>query len=119
MPRSSQLLLRIAIAFAFLYPAIAGILHPDNWADFFPQFVRGTLPDSVLLLGWGILEILIALWILSGWKVWLPSFAAAALLCGIVLFNLPLLDIVFRDLSLALAALALAVESYRATESSA
>src|SRR4051812_20387955 len=108
---NSNLLLRIAIAFSFLYPAIDSFLHPDDWIDFFPQFMRGHVPDQTPLIGWGILEILIAFWILSGKKIFIPSVVATVLLCTIVLFNLPLMQVVFRDLSLALVAAVLASES--------
>src|SRR4051812_16103479 len=110
---NSNLLLRIAIAFSFLYPAIDSFLHPDDWIDFFPQFMRGIVPDQTLLLGWGALEIVIALWILSGKKIFIPSAAATVLLCAIVLFNLSLMQVVFRDLSLALVAAVLAWEALK------
>ena len=111
--RNHTLLLRVAIAFAFLYPPIDSIFHPDTWISFFPQFVLGHVPDTTLLLGWGAVEVVIALWILSGKKIFLPSLAAALLLCMIVLFNLSLFEIVFRDLALALVAATLAWWSYK------
>ena len=104
-----NILLRVAIAFAFFYPAADSFLHPDDWIDFFPQFMRGYVPDQTLLIGWGAIEIVIALWILSGKKIFLPSLAATMLLIAIVCFNLPLIQVVFRDLSLALVAATLAV----------
>ena len=111
--KKATLLLRIAIAFAFLYPPYDTLFNPDSWITFFPQFMLGWAPSNELLWGWGIVEVVIALWILSGKKIFIPSLAATILLCLIVIFNLPLMEIVFRDLSLALVAATLAWWSYR------
>lgn len=105
----SNLLLRLAIALAFLYAAISSLLVPAAWIGYFPHFMLGILPDTVLLSIWSLVEVVIALWILSGKNIFLPSIAACVLLLAIVLFNLPLLDILFRDVALALVALYLAL----------
>lgn len=123
LSKGNTLLLRIALAFAFLYPPIDSIFNPNAWIGFFPQFIlqfASTLGVSnVMLLGaWGIVEIIIALWVLSGRHIFLPSLAAAALLCLIVLFNIPLMEIVFRDIALALVALTLACWSFRGSNAS-
>ncbi len=104
-----DMLLRAGVAIAFLYPPINALADPNSWIGYFPQFMRGIVDDTLLLHAFGIVEVALALWILSGWKIWLPSFAAAALLLGIVVFNIPQFQVVFRDLSIALAALALAL----------
>ena len=70
--------------------------------------MRWIIPDTTLLNLFGIYELGIGLWILSGKKIFIPSALAALNLFGIVLFNLSQLDIVFRDVSIALVALALA-----------
>jgi hypothetical protein len=67
----------------------------------------------VLLSVWGVVEIIIALWILSGKHIFIPSLIAGLLLCSIVVFNIPLLDIVFRDVALALVAFTLAWWSWK------
>ncbi len=110
---TNSLLLRVAIAIAFLYPPIDSIFHPQAWLGYFPPFMLGHVSDTVMLVGWGIIEVVIALWILSGKRIFWPSIAATVLLALIVAFNIPLMQIVFRDISLALAAAALALGSYR------
>lgn len=72
----------------------------------------GYAPDSLMLAGWGTLEAIIAVWILSGKKIFLPSVAATVLLCLIVLFNFSSLEVVFRDVAIALTAATLAWWSY-------
>lgn len=107
-----QIILRIGTAFAFLYPPVNALFDPYAWTGYFPPFVKGYVPDEVLLHGFGIVEVVIALWILSGWRVFWPSVAATAMLLGIVAFNLPNFQVLFRDLSIAAIPFALAVISY-------
>ncbi len=73
----------------------------------------GYVPDMVLLHGFGIIEVLIALWILSGWRILWPSIAATAILLGIVIFDYYNFEVLFRDLSIAAAALSLALMANR------
>jgi len=105
--------LRAGVAFAFLYPPIHAIWHPDIWIGYFPPFLFGYVPDEVLLHGFGIVEIIIALWILSGHKIFWPSLIAAAMLTGIVVFHWGSFEVLFRDASIAAAALALALFEWR------
>lgn len=109
MARVGEILLRIGAAFAFLYPPINALMEPDAWIGYFPAFTRGIVPDEVLLHGFGLIEIVIALWILSGWKIFWPALLATVMLLGIVFFNLPQMQIVFRDLSIAAVTLSLAL----------
>ena len=108
----AYLVLRVGVAFAFLYAAIDAFIDPFSWIDFFPHFMRGYVPDLTLLHAFAVVEILIALWILSGKKIFIPATLATLLLVSIVLFNFSELQLLFRDLSIAAAALALAIVSY-------
>ncbi|HEV7121240.1 MAG TPA: DoxX family membrane protein [Candidatus Paceibacterota bacterium] len=102
-------LLRASIAFAFLYPPFDGLTEPDAWIGYFPGFINALPVDAHLLLhGFEIIEVIIALWILSGWKIRIPAILAALMLAAIVVFNGVQFPILFRDVSIALAALALA-----------
>ena len=104
----AHLTLRIGAAFAFLYPAIAAVADPTSWLGYFPQIIRGLpIEPLVLLQSFGIIEVALAVWILSGWKIFIPALLATFILVGIVLFNLTQIDIVFRDISIALMTLAL------------
>lgn len=109
MTRTSSLLLRLSLAFAFLYPAYGLWKHPADWLGYVPEFVRNVgLSEHALLLSLAAFHLALALWLLSGWRVRLPAVLGAAALGAIVYFNLNQLDVLFRDISLALAALALA-----------
>ncbi len=108
----STFLLRLGVAFAFLCPPIDALFSPDSWIGYFPHFMRGFVPDSLLLSAWGLLEILVALWILSGKRVSFPATLATILLVSIVFFNLPQMEVVFRDLAIACMSATLAWWSY-------
>jgi uncharacterized membrane protein YphA (DoxX/SURF4 family) len=103
-------LLRVGVAFALLYPPFAALGDPVSWASYFPPFVR-TLPieTTTLLNLFGVVELVLALWILSGWKIRIPALVTAVLLIAIVAFNWGQFPVLFRDLSIAAMALALAL----------
>ena len=104
----------MALAFAFLYPAYGFWSNPGNWAGYIPAFVQNFgLSQETLLLALAALHIILALWLLSGWRLFFPSLLAALFLASVVYFNWNQLDILFRDISLMLAALALAFSSNR------
>ena len=105
--RAIDLLLRVGVAFAFLFPPLNAILDPYAWVGYFPSFVLGIIPDMALLHLFGVVEIIIGLWILSGKKIFIPSIIATALLILIVLFNLTDFQVLFRDLIIALMSFAL------------
>ena len=112
--RIAYFLLRAGVAFAFLYPPVNALQDPNSWIGYFPPFVLAFgeqfgISQEIALQIFGILEVIIGLWLLSGWRIFLPSLAAAAMLIAIVVFNMPQFQVVFRDLSLAVVALALAL----------
>jgi hypothetical protein len=114
--RTAYLLLRVGVAFAFLYPPLSAIFgDPYTWFGYFPAFLTGYVPDLVLLHAFGAVEAVIALWILSGYKIFVPSLLATLMLAGIVVFNVSQFDVVFRDLSIACMALALALINFKRT----
>jgi len=107
--RTAELLLRLGVAFAFLFPPVNALIDPYSWVGYFPSFVRDLGPEMLLLHVFGIAEVAIGLWILSGKRIFYPSLAAAGILLVIVVTNLGDFQVLFRDIPIALAALALAV----------
>lgn len=112
-----DLSLRLGVAFAFLYPPVSTFFDPLAWIGYFPPFILALpLSPESILNSFGVFEILIALWILFGKNIVIPSALAALSLLSIVLFNIPQMDILFRDLSIAAMAIALAVFNAHARE---
>ncbi len=113
MRKHVELLLKLGLAFAFLYPPVAAYFDPNSWIGFFPDFLRNLFEgnDQLLLHTFGIVEIILALWVLFGKRVFWPSLVMSEMLAGIVVFNWSQMDIVFRDVSILAMALALALLS--------
>lgn len=100
-------LLRTGLAVAFLYAAVSSFLDPPAWIGFFPAAVRQFFPAQALLILFSLYEIGLALWLLSGRFIRQVAMAALVTLVLIILTNITLLDILFRDLSILAAAAAL------------
>ena len=107
--RLADFLLRAGSAFAFLFPAIDGFANPESWIGYFPDFVKGYIPNTTLLTAFGIIEIVIALWILFGKNVFRPAILASAILVAIVAFNTGNIEVLFRDISILAMTASLAV----------
>jgi uncharacterized membrane protein YphA (DoxX/SURF4 family) len=106
------LILRIGLAFVFAYAAYGQLTNPDAWIGFFPSFLMGIFSESVLSYSHALGALVLAIWFLSGWKTFYAASLSAIALAGVVIFNLGAIDIVFRDVGLVLAAVALAILSY-------
>lgn len=107
-----SLLLRVGVAFAFIYPAVAAFFNPIAWVGYFPGFIIDVIPFEIVLLHiFGISEIIIALWILSGKRIFIPSMLVVIYLFFIVAFNWGQMDVIFRDIPIMFMALALALSS--------
>jgi uncharacterized membrane protein YphA (DoxX/SURF4 family) len=102
-----SIILRVSLAFAFIYPAVSAVLDPSSWIGYFPPFLLGYIPDMVLLHSFGAAEVILALWLLWGWKAQIPAAVMALILLAIVVFNTAQFEITFRDLSIMGMAIAL------------
>ena len=111
--RVVEALLRIGVAIAFIYPAVEASFYPNSWVGFFPPWVRD-LPVSIELLLhlFGASEIVIAVWILVGKRIFIPSVLATIYLFFIVLFNWKFMDLLFRDIAILVIPIVLAIQSY-------
>lgn len=107
--KAAILFLRLGLAFVFAYAGIAILLAPENLIGYLPLFIKNTLGarTELFLYLHAAFEIILAAWLL--WGRWLKWAALVAFLgfTAITIFNFSLLDIVFRDVGLALAALSL------------
>ena|SRR3989344_5716041 len=111
--KTISLLLRIGIAFSFIYVAFSAYFNPTNWIGFIPDFATlGLMSKAVFLKIHVFIDLALGLWLLSGRKTLYASVISALFLASIILFNLGSLDILYRDVSILLSAVALAVLSY-------
>lgn len=102
-----KLLLKLGIAFAFIYPALSAFIDPSAWIGYVPMWVESFLPREMFLLIFSPIELVVALGVLF-WDNSIPSIVAGIMLITIVLFNGNEFSVVFRDLSIAVMAFALA-----------
>lgn len=105
-------LLRSGLVIAFLYAAIAQLLYPDMWVAWFPQALGRAVNLPAALFLFSLYELGLAVWLLSDKKTFHAAVLASITLFAIIVFNLPALDLVFRDIAILFAALALAVLHY-------
>lgn len=116
MSNNATFFLKLGIAFAFIYAGVSGLVTPLNWTGYFPESLRSVINSQTLILIWSIAEIALGIWIFSEHMLGLSSAIATVALIVVVLFNIPQMDILFRDISLAFAALALSIEAHNAEE---
>jgi len=102
-----RLFLKISLASVFLYAAVAATLQPNNWIGYIPQFFRNILPGSLLLYGFSFYQLILSIWILTGWKIKFSGTVSALTLLAIIAANSTQLDILFRDFAIFFASLAL------------
>ena len=103
-----SLLLRIGLAIVFGYAGIAAFFDPTSWIGYFPVFIRQMIPAHLLLPIFSTGELVLALWLLSGRAGFFAGLVSAALTLGIIASNAALFDIIFRDVAIFFASIALA-----------
>lgn len=108
----ASLILRLGIAFSFIYAAVFAFVNPTNWIGYIPDFLTFGLDKIIFLKIHSVLDLILGLWLLSGRKVFYSSIVSAVVLFGIVILNFGQMEVVFRDVSILLAAVALAMMSY-------
>jgi len=113
--RTISLLLQVGLAITLVYAAVAGFFEPNNWIGFLPNFLRDLVPvsDKLLLTLVGSAQIIVSIPLVVQKKPFYPAIAAAIFFGAVVVLNFGALDIVFRDIGLFFAAVALAVHSKR------
>ena len=100
-------ILRWGLAFVFFYAAVAALLSPADWVAFLPGTLATASYARLLLSAFSIYELVLAVFLFWGKKVYWSSLLATITLGGIVVTNFQEMSIVFRDIGLALSALAL------------
>ena len=106
------MLLRGGLAFAFLYAATASFLHPTTFARYFPSFVPGTWADDLLPV-FAVYEVVLSVLLLTNRFTYVASLLATATLLAIVVANPDAFEVLFRNVAIACAALALALQDRR------
>ena len=110
---ASLMLLRVGVAFAFLYVAVSMSINPDNWIGYYPDFLLNMVAEKILTTSSAIFHTVIALWILFSRRIFIPSVLASLGLIAIIAFNYTQMNTLFRDVTILTATLALAIEGWQ------
>lgn len=111
-------LLALGLAFVFLYAAMSAMVDPATYRSYLPEFLNEGppwIPDFLLRL-FGLFEVAVALGVLVPRYRLSASLVSAMTLVGIVVLNLDAFEILFRNVAIALAALALAGLTHQGEE---
>lgn len=103
--------LRVGLAYVFLFVAIVSFVNPSTYLFYVPKFVSEIIPANYFLSIYGVFEVILGLWLLSGKKSFYAALVAAALLFLITALNLAELGVLFRNVAIFFSALALAASS--------
>src|SRR3989338_1325789 len=105
--------LRLGLPLGFGYSAVGGYLNPDAFLKYVPDFVQNILPAIFFLPIFGGFEVFLVLWLLSPWLVRYAALVAFAMMIGIVFSNFEYFSVLFRNVAIGFAALALAVLEWK------
>jgi uncharacterized membrane protein YphA (DoxX/SURF4 family) len=106
---SSDVILRLGLAFVFIYAAISGFQHPEAWVGFVPHFVTNFISAKTFLDVFGVFQLILALALVTGKYIRYTAALSFLAITGLLVFNLNSLIVTFRDVGLACMALALFV----------
>ncbi len=107
------LFLRLGLAFSFLYVVVAAYLNPESWVGFIPAFIKDIFSERIILYWHLAFNSLIGIWLLINRKTFYAAVLACLNLATIIIFNFNAMDIVFRDVGLLGAAVALAFLTWK------
>lgn len=99
--------LRVGLAFVFAYASYEICVNPANFLKYTPKFILSIVPENMFLYTFGVAELVLAAWLLTGWKPEYPSIISVMLTVGIIVFNPEYFQILFRNVAIGFGGLAL------------
>lgn len=108
--------LRVGLAFVFAYASYEICVNPANFLKYTPKFILDVVPHNLFLYTFGIGELFLAAWILTGWKAEYASIISVLLMVGIIVFNPEYFQILFRNVAIGFGGLALLMLEAKATQ---
>lgn len=99
----------------FLYASVAMLLDPVQFATYMPSFLPMSWVETICLPCFGIFEAVLAVCLLAGRRLFAVSLLSALTMGAIVVANPDSFDLLFRNVAIACAALALAAQTHGTT----
>lgn len=103
----TSLILRLGLAFVFLYAALFVSINATTGEHYVPNFVRQIIPIQIFLLFFTIYEILLSFWLISGKFIKYSALFAALTIFSITAFNIADFHTLFRNVCIFATAVAL------------
>jgi hypothetical protein len=100
-------ILRWGLAFVFFYAAIASVARPERWVIYVPSFISSIISAQSFLVLFSLYELILAGFLFSGKKLFWSSLLAVITFTAVIVVDFSLMSLVFTDIGLAFAALAL------------
>lgn len=104
--------LRLGLAFVFIYASVEIFISPERFLKYVPELMRTAIPADIFLPVFGVSELVLAAWLISGWKGAYPSMLSALMMVAIVACNMEHFQILFRNVAIGFGALALVFLEY-------
>jgi hypothetical protein len=111
-PKLPAWLLRGGLATVLIYAGISSLVTPEDWIGYLPGLVTDIIDGELFLKLFALYQLGLAVWLLSGYYLHFAALVALAMFSGILLGNLSLLAITFRDIVAICASAALASLSW-------
>ena len=105
------LLLRLGLAFVFVYAATASFADPDRFERYLPAMLAHPWVEHWCLPAFSTYELVLAVALATGHRLVLASSLAALTVAAITVVNPAEFDVLFRNVAITCAALSLAVRS--------
>lgn len=108
-----SLSLRTGLAVVFFYAAISSLINSQNWTVFIPDNIEFILPKAIFLIIFSIYQFLLGILLLLNYKIFKTSILTSITLFMIILPNLLILDIIFRDIAILFMSITLNILTYK------
>ena len=102
-----SLFLRIGLAIVFIYAAVSAFQNPGAWLGFVPPLVTHFISADLFLQVFSVIQLILAMVLLSGKYAKYAAILSALFLAGIVVTNFSAFIVTFRDIALVFMAVAL------------
>lgn len=102
--RLQSTFLQFGLAFVFLYASVSALIDPTRFTTYMPEILPASWIETVGLPCFSIFKVILAVWLLVGRRLFVPSMMAAATVAGIILVNLDLFAVLFRNVAVLCAA---------------
>jgi uncharacterized membrane protein YphA (DoxX/SURF4 family) len=105
-------LLRIGLAFVYGYASVEIYFNPGNFLKYIPPYMQSIIPLHLFLLLFAVFEIILVIWFLSGKHTEYGAAISALVMVCIIVPNLIFFSVLFRNVAIVFASLALVALDY-------